>query len=150
MTIRDDYFDLKRRCAAYAIRRGFQEEADDFASYVLEKYSKGDPRPYLRTSFIDYLRITFGDSRPDKKKQNARYEALFESIDDHFDLAYESVESFLNPNVSGRLRIILILSFQWGFSQREVAHVLGVSEPVISVELKGLSRKTMVCQQIAE
>jgi predicted XRE-type DNA-binding protein len=145
MTANDDYFELKRKCIAHAIRRGFEEESEDFASFVLERYSKGDVDPHLKNSFIDFLRITFGDART--RKGNSRNGFLFESIDDHFDIAKETVETFLNPSLSGRLRAILILSFQWGFTQKEIAHVLGVTEPLINVELKGLNRKKLAYWQ---
>jgi hypothetical protein len=138
------FYQLKRQATAYSIRRGFPELADDFVSFLMEMSLKTQTKPYMNHAFIDFLRITLGNASQKGHKGYARANARLEPIEYHVDDLVQQPEMvhFIDPKmftkkaIPQRQRVILILMYQWGFSQREVSHVLGLTEGCISAELK--------------
>lgn len=151
-----------QKAKAFAIRRGMESEADDFAQeFAIQLFETGQAR--LDWSFADYLRKRFGSSRSGcgRLKQFETHGRL--SIDAPIDSSEGSGSSFgdvigdsrFSPDSSGELgdlvelignirgrrgHMIYLLALE-EFTRDEVAKELGVSASRVSQLLSDAREK---------
>lgn len=122
-----------------------EDFVQDCAILWFEGRSVGVPFQYLLT---DYLRSNGHKNKkgniPDDAMRSAIHGIKFEKLNSPYKLEKKKQD----PRVAKLLkvldrdqRIVVILMFCWDFTQREVAHVLGVDEARVSQILKKIRLK---------
>lgn len=132
----------------YALERGARHDsAEDFAQEAC-LYEFNGRRTEIRNLWVDFLRKTVA-GRSDAKNYEARRN-LFETIHltpetreygDSLEIEERRLETILLRDMSTAERAMVMLEIKWGFTHREVAEVLGVTESRICHLSKGLAIK---------
>lgn len=134
-----DIGSIKRRALFASKRLGKEQESDDFAGWVLERYvARGKKPRNFRTLFVDYLRETYGDIR----KKNHAYPVYIEEMQEGFTpkelLVKPTEEVVLSVRITDAERIdraLIILADVWGLNTRELANVFGYTDSTAASKL---------------
>lgn len=150
---------LRQKALSVAYKRGYTNEAEDFASWLTEQALKGSSVDNIRYRFIDYLRQRFGRSidydsvvQQNKLAHNHskdRISGTEAKPDDGFiDLpADQKQKSILNElKYTNKIsKACIILHYEYGLTQTELAKVFSVSLPrinqIINLEIERLKNK---------
>lgn len=146
----DDEIKKFREKAIYSARKcGFGEHAEDIAREVVAKFTSGKGRHQtVDQAVIDIARRIGGDSRSLGSKQKRNLNLFFEPLDGIENSLFHGVtqsHQFDYPRIIDRLksidRAIVVLMYEWGFKQREIAYCFGVTEARICHMLRKLQIK---------
>lgn len=127
-----NYKKLYEQALCYAKRRFFRsEDAEDFAGFVMVKKVEGS-RASFGQIYVDHMRESFGRSGQKQALASAHTLPSGEGEDKNPDAATTHQDLQLDLRLllclAGSQRIAAVLYFMWGFSQAEIATVIGVSE----------------------
>jgi RNA polymerase sigma factor (sigma-70 family) len=140
---------ILRRAKTSARKRGFGEHADDLAQEVLLSFVEGRGRHQtIDQAVIDAIRRTFGDSRSDhhQLRRACDWKGLTPRVleihgksesDRGCEIGFERIVSLLG----GPDRAIIKLRYQWGFREREIGDLFGLTESRISQRLKDIQTR---------
>lgn len=130
-----DVEELRALAFKYAKARGFKVEfCEDFSQYVALKRLEGKMRILLRTTLIDYLRHTYGERG---SARNEAVEVPWQEI--HMMRVLDDQELPIGWEcLTGEDRAMFLLIFNWGFAQKDLAHLWGLSEGRISQKVKAI------------
>lgn len=116
------------------------EDCEDFGAYCVDVWLSGGEKRDWRYIAIDYLRKhghrtgSRGSSdamgsiaRKRLKEFDAETETEIEQYPSQPRRPDES-HSFRYRGLESRLRVVLVLMYEWGFTELEIGHCLGVSE----------------------
>lgn len=116
------------------------QDIEDFGAYFVEVYLSGGEKRDLQFIAIDYLR-KHGDrtgSRGSSDAMGSIARKRLEEFDDETESEIEQYpfqsrrpdesHSFRYSGLESRLRVVLVLMYEWGFTELEIGHCLGVSE----------------------
>lgn len=133
---------FKKRIQTFLKGNSLSHEAEDFTSYALLKYSEGVTSPIYQL-WTHYVRENYGDLRTEyRKKQNRTHSQSVtpfspfvdpKGADHNVDFGF--VLRFLSEDgewFSQRDRTALVLKYEWGASQSEIAYMFGVSDAMVS------------------
>lgn len=128
--------EMHEKALLYARNRGFGDEAEDFAQWLVIKYlEKKSQHQALRYSFIDYIRESRGDSRAQSFAHSSKFEQFEEQYQlkssHHFadELVYENeVIRILNEKLKPREKEIFALYYSEDITLMEVGQRLGLTE----------------------
>lgn len=132
---------LTRTAHAVAKGYGMLDHVDDFKQFMFEKYL-GGRKTKVALLFVDYIRQEFGDSRHESttfKFNNAvEWEDSMDSeVVEQYDFDFDNMIN----KFEGVDRSILILFYRWGFTNKEISDVLGVTEGRITQRTQEIERK---------
>lgn len=123
------------RARSVALRKGYADDADDFASWAVERWLSGKrEKSTINQLFIDYLRDTYGDLRHELGKLRSdatRYAGVVAESDISDNPTVEQkidAERFL-ATLQARERAIIVLYYWYGFGLKEIAFCVGLSAP---------------------
>jgi DNA-binding CsgD family transcriptional regulator len=135
-----DYLEMWKRARSVAARAGHYEDAEDIASdYIIAKL-KGN-KTNMSQIIVDYLRNYKGNMRTNKGRAKA------EAQKSPIDSAKVIGRDVWNKLVLGEeyligltrtQRVIVKLTYDWGFTRYEVGNVLGISECAITHHLNNI------------
>ena len=139
----DEIKQFKNKAIISARKLGLGEHAEDIAQEVVAKFASGQGRHQtVDQAVIDVARGSFGDSRYDVHQQRRNLTRTYESLDIVANAdRYGSTQShqFDYPRIIDKLksieRAIIVLRYEWGFKETEIAHCFGVTESRISQRL---------------
>ena len=129
----------------YACSKGYVGHAEDFAQeYIMAKLRgrKATFGQYL----IDYLRRTVADSKTKTYKLKLSSHMNYSEIEQHNEPSYEMKISSrrlntLVGNLKGTEKAATILKYKWGFTNSEVAEVLGLTDCAIWMATNKVNKK---------
>lgn len=116
------------------------EDAEDFGAYCVDVWLSGGEKRDWRHVAIDYLR-KHGHrtgSRGNSDAMGSLARKRLEEVDEESEREIEQYpvqsrrpdesHSFRYSGLESRLRVVLVLMYEWGFTELEIGHCLGVSE----------------------
>lgn len=151
--------ELRNKALIIANRMGYGNDAEDFASWLTEKALSGRSVDNIKYRLIDYVRERYGssidvDSQSQKNKLAHNHSTLRISgteskpEDGFIDLPKKEKEKSIVDDLKYTNRIAkacIILHYEYGLSQKELARVFSVSAPrinqIIKQEIEHLKNK---------
>lgn len=129
---------FRRNAIGYAKRRGYSQFADDYASFALLKWVEGK---FIKNKwvFIDFLRQFFGDYKTEHgtRKALAEYNHIpLEKMEISFVEKTNWINLIQGIDLTIRERVTFLVIYQYGFTQAEVADLLGTHRSVINTLVK--------------
>jgi DNA-directed RNA polymerase specialized sigma24 family protein len=143
---REELLSLYERAIAYGKRRGLGDSAYDFAGFAAEQWLKGKSQhQLLEHTFIDFCRSPRGLARSEKSTDALAYSrpltGLFKEPTSHWRPPVCVDFAALCTTKKDRETLKLLLE---GFSQKDIADTLGVTEGAITHRMKALIKKMRV------
>jgi RNA polymerase sigma factor (sigma-70 family) len=134
-----DLLKLHKQAVSMATKKGFGNDAEDFAQEATLLLHAGR-KARLDQLLTDYLRKEYGSTRHSNtptKEYLAR--ECYHEIDPNRTRA-EAIPSHMEflsllKTLPQAERVMVILKYQWGLDQREIAEAFGVTESRISQKL---------------
>lgn len=133
-----NYEQIKRQCEAHARRKGFPQDAEDFASFtILDAIERNDFDIYVERRFVDYLRKHYGrsgsssgDAKQRERLQSKEFvEGLFGADSPGGRISDEIGDEFTNSSLNRKAYILLKGA---GFSVAEIASIYKKSPAAVS------------------
>jgi hypothetical protein len=146
----EDWIQLKKKATSYAMRRGMEAiQAEDFSSYICMRKVEGTYST-LQWMFVDFLRLDRCDHRVGKGvakhlalKNRVSLEEVKHNVAAPLHLNPESIFALIRSwKLKERERVIVLLFFYWGFTQKEIAELFEVDDARISQILKAIYVKS--------
>lgn len=147
-----------KRALGAARSYGFSEHAEDFAQEVVTKFISGQGRHQtVDQALIDIARRDLGDPRSGlfelRRAIDWGYQPL-DALENHPGPVIDRSDQRQYQRVLGCLegveRAIIILMYEWGFLQKEIAHCLGVTEGRISQRLSKIQKRVQTALRADE
>jgi RNA polymerase sigma factor (sigma-70 family) len=129
------------RAKNYAFKRGYKQDADDFAQYASHLFSTGR-NATLNQLLVDYLRQTYQDARSKSFHIQTELDQNFFGISENYEqiLTDTDLKSILKT-MPPHDRMIVNLTIKWGFNQKEIADLLCVNESNVSQKMRDIHLK---------
>jgi hypothetical protein len=161
------FIELRRRCETIAKRKGYPNEAEDFAQYAAEKWLLGR-RTTVDQLFTDYLRQNYGDFRSPGGRDRAIGRHTQKAIDDNIQYSGSNFRDSPDSRTYVRSgtqylkeesridQACYMLFHMWGFLETEIGNLFGFSGSRVCQRIKrvqsGLSariakEKSEVCRE---
>jgi DNA-directed RNA polymerase specialized sigma24 family protein len=143
-----DYEKIRRQCEAFARRKGFSQDAEDFASYVmLDAIEHNSDSVFIGRRFVDYLRKHYG--RTGTPGGDARQRASLRPVElveerhgSESPVGFNLDESGVYlSGLSQQDRLIYVLTQKHEVPHITIADSLGVSESRVSQVLARIQQR---------
>jgi DNA-directed RNA polymerase specialized sigma24 family protein len=133
--------DMRRVAIWYCNKKGYYNDAEDFAQWVCLEYLRGRRNSFVAQLWVDYMRKKNGRACDDTEYQknklshNLASDPISGTGLEELSISENQTPSFVNADLSvlkfkNKLaRAYIYLSFKYGLTNEEIGEVFGVSGP---------------------
>ncbi len=126
--------DLRKAAFGYASKRGYGHLSEDYAQFVCEQALK-ERFTHFKYHLVDFLRT--------QKWIRRETELLVDVESEEYWSPEENVIGEVKALLKGEERAMVLLILEWGFNQREISNLWGVTDSRVSHALNNVREKIM-------
>lgn len=130
-------YEMAKRTGRY---HGLGDESDDFAGWIVTQWLQGKCLyQKLDHSYVEYMRFTRG--RTGYARSTAKFtHSVYKLPAEQTNIDPTELSQFADRYLSREERIVLMLVCVWGFTNRDISKVFGLTEGHISRVMKLIKR----------